>query len=465
MAGGSDWGARDRTVWHQMSGRPADGAKGPMIVAEGDGAWVTDVEGNRYLDGLSGQWCVNVGYGRERLADAAATQLKKLAFHPLTRGHTPAIELGERLDALLGGDRATFYSNSGSEANELAFKLVRQYHQLNGEHQRFKIIARYRAYHGSTLGALSATGQAMRRSGYEPLAPGFLHVPPPDPYRDAIADDDLEDYGHRCAAQLEQTIGFELPETVAAVIMEPIITGGGILIPPDSYLPAVKALCERHGVLLIVDEVICGFGRVGHWFGHHAANVRPDIVTMAKGITSAYFPLAATVVSGDIFAAFPADPASAGRLRHINTFGGHPAGCAVALETIAIMEEEGLVERSRTMGAALLARLRDALGDHPLVGEVRGRGLLIGIELVADQATRAPAERKVSAGVVAAAQRHGLLVGRNVDTAAGLDNVIALAPPLSLTDADADHIVEALGAAFAEHADAPVTSVPRGAAA
>jgi taurine-pyruvate aminotransferase len=428
-----------------------------MIVAEGDGAWVTDVDGNRYLDGLSGQWCVNVGYGRERLADAAAAQLKRLAFHPLTRGHVPAIELGERLEELLGGDRATFYANSGSEANELAFKLVRQYHQLRGESGRFKIIARYRAYHGSTLGALSATGQAMRRAGYEPLAPGFLHVPPPDPYRDGIAEDDLDAYGRRCAADLERTIEFELPETVAAVIMEPIITGGGILIPPDSYLPAVKAACERHGVLLIVDEVICGFGRTGTMFGHDGSGVRPDLVTMAKGITSAYIPLAATVVSDEIFAAFPADPGDSGRLRHINTFGGHPAGCAVALETLAIMEEEGLVERSATAGAALLGRLQDALGDHPLVGDVRGRGLLIGIELVADQATRAPAERAVSAGIVAAAQQRGLLLGRNVDTAAGLDNVIALAPPLSLTDADADHIVDVLGAVFAEHSSRAVS--------
>ncbi len=289
----TDWSVRDRTVWHQMSGRPAEGAKGPMIVASGDGAWVTDVEGNRYLDGLSGQWCVNVGYGRARLAEAAAKQLERLAFHPLTRGHLPAIELGERLSGLLGGDRATFYANSGSEANELAFKLVRQYHGLRGEPGRFKIIARYRAYHGSTLGALSATGQAMRRTGYEPLAPGFLHVPPPDPYRDGIAEEDLEAYGERCAADLERTIHFELPETVAAVIMEPIITGGGILIPPDSYLPAVKAACERHGVLLICDEVICGFGRTGTWFGHERAGVRPDLVTMAKGITGAYFPLAA----------------------------------------------------------------------------------------------------------------------------------------------------------------------------
>lgn len=449
------WRSRDRKVWHQMSGRlPAD-APGPIILAEGDGAWVTDVDGRRYLDGLSGQWCVNVGYGRERLADAAAAQLKRLAFHPLTRGHVPAIELSERLDALLGGGWATFYSNSGSEANELAFKLVRQYHQLRGEPYRTKIVARYRAYHGSTLGSLAATGQGLRKLGYEPLAPGFLHVAPPDPYRDGIAPEDLDAYGRRCAEELERTIVFELPETVAAVILEPIITGGGILIPPDTYLPAVRALCDRHGVLLIVDEVICGFGRTGSWFGHQPSGVRPDVVTMAKGITGAYVPLAATVVREDLFAAFPADPADPGRLRHINTFGGHPAGCAVALETIAIMEEEDLLARSAATGAELLERLRAALGDHPLVGDLRGRGLLIGIELVADRATRRPAERAVSAGFVNAAQRRGLLLGRNVDTAAGLDNVLALAPPLSATDEDLDHVVAVLAACFAETAAAP----------
>src|SRR5918997_1681577 len=297
-----------------MSGRPRDDAAGPLVIAEGDGAWVTDVDGARYLDGLSGQWCVNVGYGRRRLAHAAAEQLERLAFHPLTRGHLPAIELSERLDGLLGGGRAAFYSNSGSEANELAFKLVRQYHQLHGEPQRYKIIARYRAYHGSTLGALSATGQALRRYSYEPLAPGFLHVPPPDPFRHPEITD-LEAYGRSCAADLERTIEFELPETVAAVIMEPIITGGGILIPPDSYLAAVKGGCERTGVLLIVDEVICGFGRTGTWFGHDGSGVRADLVTMAKGITSAYIPLAATVVSEEVYAAFTADGGDAARLR------------------------------------------------------------------------------------------------------------------------------------------------------
>src|SRR5262245_24551 len=445
------WIEKDRRyVWHQMAGAPAGAdAPGPLIFVEGQGAWVTDVEGRRYLDGMSGQWCVNAGYGRSELARAAADQLSRLAFYPLTRGHLPAIALGERLDGLLGGDRAFVYANSGSEANEVAFKLARQYHQLRGEPQRFKVISRYRAYHGSTMGALAASGQSLRRLSYEPLAPGFVHVPPPDTLRQPPGTD-LEAYGLQCAADLERTIRLELAETVAAVVMEPIITGGGVLIPPDSYLPAVAEACRRHGVLLIVDEVISGFGRTGSWFGYHPSGVRPDIVTMAKGITSAYFPLAAAAVSDEVYSAFAGD-GDLGRLRHMNTFGGHPAGCAVALRNIEIIEEEGLVARSEAVGADLLARLRAALSGHPLVGEVRGRGLLIGIEVVADRATNEPASRADCLSLMAAAQRLGLLVGRNADTAAGWDNVLVLAPPLCLTDEDADHIVDVLEAAFAEH--------------
>ena len=220
-----------------MAGRPpGPDAPGPLIFVEGEGAWLTDLEGRRYLDGMSGQWCVNAGYGRLELAGAAADQLSRLAFYPLTRGHLPAIALGERLNGLLGGDRAMVYANSGSEANEVAFKLARQYHQLRGEPSRFKIISRYRAYHGSTLGALAASGQSLRRLSYEPLPAGFVQVPPPDTLRQPPGTD-LEAYGLRCAAELEQTIRYEMAETVAAVIMEPIITGGGLL-DPAGQLPA-----------------------------------------------------------------------------------------------------------------------------------------------------------------------------------------------------------------------------------
>jgi taurine-pyruvate aminotransferase len=429
-----------RYVWHALSGYSPDAST--MIVEGGDGAWITDTEGNRYLDGMSGLWCVNAGYGREELARAAYEQLQKLPFYPMTKSHLPAIELGEKLNEWLEGDYVYFYSNSGSEANEVAFKVARQYHEQNGEPQRWKFVSRYRAYHGQTMGALAATGQAQRKYRYEPLPSGFLHVPPPDLYR-RPSGLDPEAYGRESARQIEDLIRWELPETVAGVIMEPIITGGGILIPPENYLPAVKEVCERHGVLLIVDEVICGFGRTGKGFGHQHYGVTPDIVTMAKGITSAYFPLSATAVRREIYERFAADT-EYGRLRHINTFGGHPGGCAVAVKNLEIMEEEDLPARSAEMGERLRERLA-RLGDHPNVGDVRNKGLLFGIELVEDKESKKPASPHKVGAVVSGCQERALIVGKNGDTVAGFNNIITLAPPLNVTDDDVEFIAKKLG--------------------
>lgn len=429
-----------RYVWHAMGGYAPDGPS-PMVAVRGEGVWVFDSDGNRYLDGMSGLWCVNAGYGREELARAAYEQLRELPYYPLTKSHPPAIELGERLSEWLDGDYVFFYSNSGSEANETAFKIARQYHDQNGEPDRWKIISRYRAYHGQTSGALAATGQAQRKYRYEPLSPGFLHVPPPDSYRRPEGMS-LEEYGRECAGYIEQVIQWELPETVAAVIMEPIITGGGILIPPDGYMPLVREVCDRYGVLLIVDEVICGFGRTGSRFGHQHYGVEPDIVTMAKGITSAYFPLSATAVSRRIYESFSAGEEYA-RLRHVNTFGGHPGGCAVALKNLQIMEEEGLVARSAEVGGGLLEKL-SRLKAHPRVGDVRGRGLLIGIELVEDKTSKKPADAGSIASIIARCKQRGLLIGNNSDTVAGFNNVLTLAPPLTLSEREADFIAEVL---------------------
>jgi taurine-pyruvate aminotransferase len=435
-----EWIEKDQKyVWHAMSGYSADAST--MVVEQGEGAWVTDLAGKRYLDGMSGLWCVNVGYGREELARAAYEQLARMPYYPLTKSHLPAIELGEKLGEWLEGDHVFFYSNSGSEANEMAFKVARQYHQQNGEPSRWKFISRYRAYHGQTMGALASTGQAQRKYKYEPLTPGFLHVPPPDSYR-RPDDIDPETYGRQCAAEIERIIQWELPETVAAVIMEPIITGGGILIPPDNYLPAVKEVCERHGVLLIVDEVICGFGRIGTKFGHQRYEVEPDIVTMAKGITSAYFPLSATAVRRGIYETFAAE-GEYERLRHVNTFGGHPAGCAVAVRNMQIMEEEDLFQRSSTMGERLLTEL-STLEDYPYVGDVRGKGLLIGIELVEDKGSKQPASEEKVAAAISGCQERGLIVGKNGDTVAGFNNVLTLAPPLNITDEDLEFIARTL---------------------
>jgi taurine-pyruvate aminotransferase len=438
------WQEKDnRYVWHALSGY--DPSASTMIVEKGDGAWITDTDGNRYLDGMSGLWCVNVGYGREELARAAYEQLKELPFYPLMKSHLPAIELGEKLSEWLQDDYVLFYSNSGSEANEVAFKIARQYHEQNGEPDRWKFISRYRAYHGQTMGALAATGQAQRKYRYEPLTPGFIHVLPPDLYRRPEGTDP-QTYGRQCAQDIERTMRWELSETVAGVIMEPIITGGGILIPPENYLGAVEGICEESGALLIVDEVICGFGRTGKPFGYQNYGVKPDIVTMAKGITSAYFPLSATAVRREIYETFSGER-DYERFRHVNTFGGHPAGCAVAVRNMEIMEEEDLFARSAVMGERLRKEL-SVLEDHPKVGDVRNRGLLFGIELVEDKESKQPATRETVEGAISGCKEGGLIVSKNGDTVAGFNNVLTLAPPLSITDDDLEFIAEALRGCF-----------------
>lgn len=432
-----------KNVWHHIS---AYNEKNPPMVWEtGEGAWITDHKGNKYLDGMSGLWAVNVGYGREELAEVAYEQLKKMAYVPMTQSHEPAIKLAEKLNEMLGDEYKIIYSNSGSDANEVAFKIARQYHQQNGEPSRYKFISRYRAYHGSSMGALAATGQALRKYKYEPLAPGFLHVAPPDNYRRPIGQS-IEEYNIQRAEEFEQKIIWEQKETIAGIILEPIITGGGVLVPHPIYLEKVQEICNRHGVLLIVDEVICGFGRTGKAFGHQNYHMKPDIVTMAKGLTSAYLPLSVTAVRKDIYDRFDTGEENS-HLRHINTFGGNPAACALALKNIEIMEREDLFQRSAELGERLHAELAD-LNDHPHVGEIRGIGFLLGIEVVENKETREPASNERIAKIIGQCKENGLIVGRNGDTVAGFNNVIALSPPLSCTDEDVDFIINVVKKVF-----------------
>ncbi|MFB0637897.1 aspartate aminotransferase family protein [Bacillus rugosus] len=420
-------------VWHAMKGAAEDPE---LLIAESaKGAWVTDAVGNQYLDGMSGLWCVNVGYGRKELAKAAYDQLEKLPYFPLSHSHGPAIKLAEKLNQYLEDDYVFFFSNSGSEANETAFKMARQYHQQKGEANRFKFVSRYRAYHGNTMGALAATGQAQRKYKYEPLGQGFLHVSPPDLYRkpeDAVTLESAE--------AIHQLMTWELSETIAGVIMEPIITGGGILMPPENYLKRVKEICDHHGALLIVDEVICGFGRTGKPFGFMNYGVKPDIITMAKGITSGYMPLSATAVRREIYETFSGEETN-DRFRHVNTYGGSPASCAVALKNIEIMEQEGLFERSKVLGERMLQDFQILL-KHNHVGDVRGKGLLLGIELVKNKETKEPIELEKINAVMKACKEKGLLIGKNGDTVAGYNNILQLAPPLSITEDDYQFIVK-----------------------
>ncbi|MFD1037234.1 aspartate aminotransferase family protein [Virgibacillus byunsanensis] len=421
----------EKYLWHHL--KPYN-PEATMIAESSSGAWVTTDQGETFLDGMSGLWCANIGYGREELAQTAFDQMKKLSYFPLSHSHQPAIDLAEKISDWLGGDYVVFFSNSGSEANESAFKIARQYHQQTGNKGKYKFISRYRGYHGNTSAALAATGQFQRKYLYEPLAPGFLHVHPPDSYRD-------EPYVDR-ANEMDLMMKYETSESIAGVIMEPIISGGGILIPPDDYMTKVKKICEEHHALLIADEVVCGFGRMGEKFGHQHYGVKPDIVTMAKGLTGGYLPLSATAVRRDIYESFNGD-GEFDFLRQNNTFGGHPVSCAVALKNLEILERENLVEQSNVLGEKLLTELKE-LEAMNNVGNVRGKGLMIGMELVTDKMSKEPIDVEKVNQVIAACKNRNVIIGKNGVTAAGFDNVLTVAPPLSITDQDLVYIVKVL---------------------
>lgn len=428
----------EKYLWNAI--RRYDPEAGPLMAEDGDGAWFTDVDGNRYLDGVSGLWCLNLGHGQEEIVQAAAKQMRELSYFPLTSSHKPAVNLSKKVDELLGGGYRTFFSNSGSEANETAFKIARQYHIQTGNPGKYKFISRYRAYHGSTLGALSATAQANRRVKYDPGVPGFLHVYPPYSYRSIFGDDNKEESDLKAAQMLEEMINWEGEESVAAFIMEPFISGGGVIIPSFKYMQRVAEICEKYNVLLICDEVVSGFGRTGKMFGFkHSEGVKPDIVTMAKGITSGYLPLGATSVRTEIADAFRGEGSDT-HLRHVSTFGGHPASCAVALKNIEIIERENLVDRVEMLGNSILSGLEDTI-THENVGEVRRIGFLVGLEMVEDKGTREPLNDQALGKIIGYCKAQGLIIGRNGDTVPGQNNVLIIAPPFVTTEEDLHFIV------------------------
>lgn len=434
-------------LWHHIVQHKVFEAQEPTIMVEGKGCIVKDIRGREYLDGVSGGvWCVNVGYGQDSIAEAVYEQLKQLPYYAGSAGNPPAIRLAEKVTSLLPNLQKVFLSNSGSEANEKAFKMSRQYFRLKYPHKdKYKIIYRHRDYHGTTFAALSATGQAERKSGYEPLVPGFIGIPPAYCYRcsKSYPSCDLD-----CARALEVTISLEGPDSVAAVIVEPITAGGGILIPPDGYFGVLEEICRRYDVLLIMDEVVNGFGRTGKMFGHQHWNVNPDMVTMAKGMASAYMPLSATVVKQEIFNEFLHDPSEKmNYFRDISTYGGSAGACAGGLANLKIIEEQNLCENSEIMGKYLLDNLKELEG-FAIVGDVRGKGLFAGIELVADRKTKIPVSEQVVGQIVSSAMEQGVLVGKMNRSVPGLNNVIALAPPLIITKGEIDRILAALRSAL-----------------
>src|SRR5438128_4307970 len=416
---------------------PIDNAE-PMIYVRGRGATISDIGGKEYLDGLSGLWNVNVGHGRAELADAAAQQMKELAYFSGYVGSSsvPAITLASRLVELAGDAAAIFFTTGGAEANESAFKTARFYWKAKGKPDKVKIISRQQGYHGVTLQAMSATGMAAYWKMFEPRVPGFVHIQTCYPYR-FVGARPGETVGQAAARELEEAILREGPDTVAAFIAEPIHGGGGVIYPTDDYFPLVRRVCSKHDVLFIADEVITGFCRTGKWFGLSHWNVEPDIMSFAKGVTSGYLPLGGIMVSRDIKDAIdsvkPED-----RWMHAYTYSGHPTCCAVALRNLASMERERLWDNAALMGTRLHAGLQATFGDHPHVGDIRGgKGLLAALELVQDRGTKAffPAETKVGPRVQAEMAKRGLI------TRVKGSEMVFFAPPLVVTAAEIDRLV------------------------
>jgi putrescine---pyruvate transaminase len=437
----------DRTHWlHPMGDLGAPPGSTPQLIfVRGHGATLEDAGGRTYVDAMASLWNVNVGYGREPLAAAAAEQMRTLAFSNAygAFSHEPGIRLAAKLAELAPGDlETTFFASGGAEANDTAYKLARLYWKRRGKPGKVQIVSRLRDYHGLTLGAMSATGIPLFWKDFDPLTPGFLHAPAPDPYRfPSTAHGDGQGPGLFYARALEDVIVKAGPETVAAVVVEPVQGAGGVIVPPPDYLPRVREICTRHGVLLIADEVITGFGRTGRWFGTEHADVVPDMMIFAKGVTSGYVPLSGVMISRDLHETLKTQK---GTFAHGFTYSGHPVACAVALANLRIIEAERLVERVAEAGRRLLPQLMK-LKRHPIVGDVRGVGLLAGIEFVRDQQTRAPFDPSlgVARQVWVAALEDGVIFRPLTG------DVLAICPPFVISDEQIDTVVRVLDGAIA----------------
>ncbi|WP_075997300.1 aspartate aminotransferase family protein [Salaquimonas pukyongi] len=441
----------DKTnVWHHLVQHKKFETVDPMIVIEGKGMRVWNQAGREILDAVSGGvWTVNVGYGRESIANVVRDQLVKMNYFAGAMGSIPGAQFAERLISKMPGMSRVYYSNSGSEANEKAFKIVRQISHRKGG-KKNKILYRDRDYHGTTIGTLAAGGQNERKMQYGPFPEGFVEVPHCLEYRSQWGE--VDDYGLRAANAIEEVILREGPDTVGALILEPITAGGGVITPPEGYWPRVQEICKQYDVLLIIDEVVCGMGRTGKWFGYQHYDIKPDMVTMAKGVASGYAAISCTVTTEEVFQQFKedaADPLS--YFRDISTFGGCTAGPAAALENMRILEEEQLIENSAAMGDYLLERLEGLKEKHPVIGEVRGKGLFAGAELVKDRETKEPVEEAFAQQVVAnCLADDAVIIGVTNRSVPGFNNTLTLSPALIARKADIDAIVGAIDNALAK---------------
>ncbi|WP_371225741.1 aspartate aminotransferase family protein [Roseovarius sp. 2305UL8-3] len=434
-------------VWHHLSQHAAwNGEKpaaDPKIIVEGRGMRVWDQHGKEHLDAVSGGvWTVNVGYGRERIANAVRDQLIKLNYFAGSTGSIPGAMFSEKLISKMPGMSRVYYTNSGSEANEKAFKLVRQIsHKLYGG-KKHKILYRDRDYHGSTLATMSCGGQDERNAQYGPFAPGFVRVPHCMEYR-AQWDLSGEEYGVAAANAIEEVILAEGPDTIGALCLEPVTAGGGVITPPEGYWPRVQEICKKYDILLHIDEVVCGVGRTGTWFGYQHYGIEPDFVTMAKGVASGYAAIACCVTNERVFDMFKDDTTDPlNYFRDISTFGGCTAGPAAALENMAIIEEEDLLGNTVAMGDYMLDQLNALKDRHAVIGDVRGKGLFLGAELVADRGTKEPVDEKLAQAVVGNCMAQGVVIGVTNRSIPGFNNTLCYSPALIATKDDIDQIID-----------------------
>ena len=435
-------------VWHHLSQHKPLQTTDPMVIVEGKGLRVKDINGREYLDAVSGGvWTVNVGYGRESIADAVRDQLVKMCYFANSAGNIPGAKFADKLIEKMPGLNRVYYSNSGSEANEKGYKLVRQLAALKNDGRKHKIVYRDRDYHGTTITALSSCGQSQRKDQFGPFTPGFVEMPHCLAYRSPNGAD--PDFGVQSARELEKIVLREGPDTVGSVCLEPITAGGGVIVPPEGYFETIQEICKKYGLLLHIDEVVCGMGRTGKWFGYQHFGVKPDIVTMAKGVASGYAAISVTVTTEDLFNEFLAEPSDKMHyFRDISTFGGCAGGPAAALENMRIIEEENLLDNVNKMGDYLMDSLRELQQKYPIIGDVRGKGLFVGADLVKDPKTREPVDESVAATIVADCLKQGVMIGRTNRSLPKYNNTLCLSPALVCSKDDIDQIVSSIDVAL-----------------
>ncbi|WP_185803498.1 aspartate aminotransferase family protein [Pontivivens nitratireducens] len=420
---------------HPFSDTAQMRAKGARVITQADGCWLTDSEGKRILDGMAGLWCVNIGYGRHELAEVAARQMQQLPFYNtfFMTTHPPAVALSAKLAQIAPGDKnRVFYAGSGSEANDTNIRLVRHYWALMGKPNKRTIIARKNGYHGSTMGAASLGGMAgMHAQGGMPI-PDIVHIDQPHWWAEG-GDHSPEEFGRIRAAQLDQMIDRLGQDNVGAFIAEPVQGAGGVIVPPETYWPEISRICRERDILLIADEVICGFGRTGNWFGSQTYDIDPDIMTIAKGLSSGYQPIGGSIIRESVAQVIE----DGGEFNHGYTYSSHPVAAAVALENIRILEEEGIVDRVRDHTGPYLKKKWSSLADHPMVGEARMVGMMGALELTPDAPARAAFANEGTVGLMTRDRcfANGLVM-RHVG-----DKMI-ISPPLTISDSEIDTLVE-----------------------